>query len=238
MFFIALKNSPLVNLIFHRGQTLRETFCVGRYNFTLYQKLQHIDVCRYVVRLGNLQYYFSFLGIDSVVERDTNSNVNFIHVVWRNIEAQYAFRRHAITILPDQDGFTIRLPRIPQYDVPIGGWTFSYGCTICSGVDRDQVHPLTDCIPPAEACSFNICIRRPLSLKTLSFHAYFTLVHNTEQFGLTQFVTYSEYRAACSLGRVDIEQRLTSEFPAVTLMHTFTSCPSRPCHATCSPEQA
>ena len=101
------------------------------------------------------------------MERDTNSNVNFIHVVWRNIEAQYAFRRHAITILPDQDGFTIRLPRIPQYDVPIGGWTFSYGCTICSGVDRDQVHPLTDCIPPAEACSFNICIRRPLSLKTL-----------------------------------------------------------------------
>ena len=86
-FFIALKNSPLQNLLFQRGETLRESY-LGRYHFTLYQNLQHIDVCRYVVRRGALQYYFSFLSIYSVVEYDTTSNVDFIQFVWRNLESQ------------------------------------------------------------------------------------------------------------------------------------------------------
>jgi hypothetical protein len=96
-FFIALKNTPLINLIFQRGGTLRENVSICRFNFTLYQNLEHIDVCRYFVRRRNLQDYFSFLGIDSVVEGDTKSNADFIHFVWRNIEAQFAFRRHTST---------------------------------------------------------------------------------------------------------------------------------------------
>ena len=64
-FSIALKNSPLINLIFQSGEALRETFYVGRLHFSLHQNLQHIDVSRYVVRRGNLQYWISFLGIES-----------------------------------------------------------------------------------------------------------------------------------------------------------------------------
>ena len=164
-----------------------------------------MDVCRYVVRRGNLKYYFSFLGIDSVVEIDTKSNVGFIHFVWRNVEAQYTFRRHAITILPDQDGFTLRLLCIRHYDVPSAGWTFSSACTACSAMARDQVRPLTGCLAPDEACRCNICTRRPPSLRALTFHSYFTLVLNIKQFRLTRHVTYSQYRAACSSGRVDID---------------------------------
>ena len=108
-FFIALKNSPLINLIFQKRETPREAFYIGRYHFTLYQNLQHADVCRYVVRRGSLHYYFSFLGIDSIIECDTKSNVDFIHFVWRNVEAQYPFRRHAITLFPDEDGFILHL---------------------------------------------------------------------------------------------------------------------------------
>ena len=53
-FFIALKESPLINLIFQRGETLQVSFYLGRYNFELYQNLQHMDACRYVVRRGGL----------------------------------------------------------------------------------------------------------------------------------------------------------------------------------------
>ena len=157
--------------------------------------------------------------------------------MWRNIEAQYAFRRHAITIHPDQDGFTTRLLCNRHYDVTSAGWTFSSGCTIYSGVAREQVRPFTGCLAPAETCSCNICTKRPPSLKAHAFDTYFTLVRNIEQFTLTRHVTYSQYRAACSSGRVDIEQLLPPEFPAVTLLHTSPSCPSRRSHATCSPGQ-
>ena len=160
-FFIALKDSPILNLLFQRGESLRESFNLGRYHFELYQDLQHMDACRYVVRRGGQQYAFSFLGIDSLIECGTTSNVDFIHFVWRHLEAQYAFRRHAITILPDEDGFTTRLLCIRHYDVPSAGWTFSSGCTTCAGVAREQVRPFTGCLPPAEACGCNFCTRRP-----------------------------------------------------------------------------
>ena len=75
-FFIALKNSPLLNLLFQRGETLRESFYLGRYHFEVYHNLQHMDACRYVVRRGGLRYAFSFLGIDSLVECGTTSNVD------------------------------------------------------------------------------------------------------------------------------------------------------------------
>ena len=63
-FFIALKESPLINLIFQKGETLREAFYIGHYHFTLYQNLPHADMCRYIVRKGSLEYYFTFFGID------------------------------------------------------------------------------------------------------------------------------------------------------------------------------
>ena len=120
-FFIALKDSPLLNLLFQREETLRESFYLGCYDFELYQNLQNMDACRYFVRRGGLQYAFTFLGIDSLVECGTQSNVEFIHFVWRYVEAQNAFRRHAITLLPAQDDFTTNLLCIRHYDVQVPG---------------------------------------------------------------------------------------------------------------------
>ena len=53
-FFIALKDSPLINLIFQRGETPRDAFYLGHYHFTVHQNLPHADVCRYVVRKGSV----------------------------------------------------------------------------------------------------------------------------------------------------------------------------------------
>ena len=80
-FFIALKESPLINLIFQRGETQRDVFAIGRFHFTLSQNVPHADVCRYVVRRGTSEYYFTFLGIDSIIECDTRSNIDFIHFI-------------------------------------------------------------------------------------------------------------------------------------------------------------
>ena len=68
-FFIAMKESPLVNLIFQRKK-----LSIGRFHFTLYKSLPHADVCMYFVR-GSLDYCFTFLGIDCLFECDTRSNI-------------------------------------------------------------------------------------------------------------------------------------------------------------------
>ena len=237
-FFIALKESPLLNLLFQRGETQRDVFALGGFHFTLYQNLHHADVCRYVVRRGTSEFYFTFLGIDSLVECDTRSNIDFAHFIWDTVEAQYAFRRHAIALFPDRERFTIRLLCLRHYDVPSVGWTFSSGCTICEIATRPQVLPFTACQRAAGACHCNICARQPPSLKALAFNAYFTLVRNIERFELSRLVTYSQYRAACGSGRVDIEQLLPPEFPDINLLYTFTDSPTRPSHTDCSPGRA
>ena len=61
-----------------------------------------MNVCRYVVSLGDLPYRVSFLGIDSAVESGARPNVDFVHFIW-TAEAQYAFREHIITIIPDPE---------------------------------------------------------------------------------------------------------------------------------------
>ena len=48
--FIALRNAPLINSVFQKVEILRETIYVGQFQFTLFQNLQHLDVCRYFVR--------------------------------------------------------------------------------------------------------------------------------------------------------------------------------------------
>ena len=123
--FIALKNNPLLKLIFQNGDTLKEIFYIGHSRFALYQHLPHIYVCRYVVSRGGLQYRISFLGIDTDVESGTGSNVDLVHFVWRHCEAMYTFRKHAITFLYDRDGFVQRLLCLRQYDVPSAGWFFA-----------------------------------------------------------------------------------------------------------------
>ena len=72
-FFIALKESPFVNLIFQKGGTLRDAFYIVRFHFTLYQNLPHADVCRCVVKRGSLDYCSTILGSDSIIECDTRS---------------------------------------------------------------------------------------------------------------------------------------------------------------------
>ena len=90
--FIGLKNAPLINLIFQSVSELRESFCVGRFHFALYQVLRDIDVCRYLVSLGDQTYRVSFMGVDSAVECGPSSKVDFVHFIWRVIEANFAFR--------------------------------------------------------------------------------------------------------------------------------------------------
>ena len=145
---------------------------------------------------------------------------------------------YANALFPDRERFTIRLLCVRHYDEPIVGWTFSSGCSICEIATRPQVLPFTACQGAAGACHCNICARQPPSLKALAFNAYFTLVRNIEQFQLSRHVTYSQYRAACGLGRVDIEQLIPPEFPDINLLYTFTDSPTRPSHTDCSPGRA
>ena len=97
--FVALKTTTLINLLFQRTWADVETFQIGELELTLIENLDRLDVCRYFVRLGEQNYWLTFVGTDCAVDCGTLSNVDFVHFMWRNIRGD--LRRHAITILPD-----------------------------------------------------------------------------------------------------------------------------------------
>ena len=152
--------------------------------------------------------------------------------------AMYTFRKHAVTVLPDRDGFVQMLLCLRQYDVPSAGWFFSSGYPTCMGLARAQVRPLTGCLAPDEACDITTCTRQPPSLRDLAFHSYYMLVLNIERFELTQHVTASQYRAAYDSAQVDIQNLLPLEFPSITVLSNSSGCPCRRSHATCYPDNS
>ena len=138
-FFIALKYTMLLNLIFQRGVLNTANFQVGEFEFTLLDILDESDVCRYIVKQGEQEFYISFVGIDWSVDCGTISNVDFVYFMWRCIQHDFLFRRHAITVLPDPNGGPLRLLCLRQYSVPSIGWTFCPGCVTCQDTAREDV---------------------------------------------------------------------------------------------------
>ena len=184
-----------------------------------------------------MQYHIEFVGIDSATECGTLSNVYFVYFVWRYFEEQFVFPRHAITILPDPSSGNPRLLFLRYYNVASVGWSFGSGCVICRDASRQNIRPLTGCVAPGEAWACNICRRQPPSLRDLASHAVFPLPLNIERFEFTRDVTHRQYRYAVDSNRVDIERRLPSDFPSITLQYTYRYCPNHPCHSSCSPGQ-
>jgi hypothetical protein len=97
--FLELKENPVIKLIFQIGAEPLQTFNTGRFEFSLFEDVEDMDVCRYHVKLVDCQVLITFLGIDSVA-CGYHSNVDFVHFVLQ-FNDMLGFRRHAITSLPD-----------------------------------------------------------------------------------------------------------------------------------------
>ena len=235
-FFIALKYNTLLNLIFQRGVLNTANFQVGEFEFTLLDIMDGSDICRYIVKKGEQEFYISFVGIDCAVDCGTISNVDFVYFMWRCIRHDFLFRRHAITILHDPSSGTLRLLCLRHYDVPSIGWMYGSGCVSCQDTSRENIRVLTSCVGPAEACACNICRRQPPSLRDLAAHAVLTLRINIERFQLTRDVTFGEYRHAVDSNRVGIDQLLPPDFPYIGIQYRYSCCHSHPFHAACAPD--
>jgi hypothetical protein len=74
--FMAMKDDPVVKLIFQRREELVETFYLCPFRFSLLEVMPGIDVRLYHVRSGILEFEIAFVGIDSEVPCGNLSNVD------------------------------------------------------------------------------------------------------------------------------------------------------------------
>jgi hypothetical protein len=78
--FIALKDHPLLRLIFQNGEDPPAVFSIGPFEFALLQNASPGHACQFHVKLGDDTQIVTCLGIDSRV-CDVSSNVDFVHFV-------------------------------------------------------------------------------------------------------------------------------------------------------------
>jgi hypothetical protein len=96
--FIALKDKPLLKLIFQIGENPPAVLYIGPNHFAILQNVGTWDVCQYHVKLGDDTIIVTCIGVDSF-SCVLRSNVDFIHFVWEN-NNMLCFRRHALVFLP------------------------------------------------------------------------------------------------------------------------------------------
>jgi hypothetical protein len=69
-----MKDDHVLNCIFQKRAELMQMFHFRPLEFTLLEAMDGMDVCRYLVKRGLLEFGMAFVG-------GTSSNVDFVHFI-------------------------------------------------------------------------------------------------------------------------------------------------------------
>ena len=167
--FIALTDTPLVRLIFQRGPDTIQNFSIKAFGFMLMQSVPEEDIFVYHVTNGYFCMLIFFLGVDTSCGCDYCSSMDFVHLIWENLE-RFSIKKYAITLLPSKDAPTP--PRLPYtsptntrllclkyYRAGSDGWRDSR-CDKCVTDYQLSLQPLSSCRQPYP-CNCIICRQQP-----------------------------------------------------------------------------
>ena len=154
-FFVALKDAEILNLLFQRGPATFTEFYLIDFHFSLIM-VDEAHLVMYRVTCGDgFNMAFACYGVDSR-SCSPDSNLDFVHFIWRNFE-RFNFHKNAITLIPSDDDTTLPLMLcLRDYMALSEGWRDSGNCYQCVDEYRDSLRVLCDCRSPFDDCSCNI----------------------------------------------------------------------------------
>jgi len=98
--YIAKHDAPLLNILFQGGGSA-EFIDLEGFHLELVRPDYVWDTVKYTLTYGEFSARLNVIGIDSV-PCGPESNVDFVHFVWNNVE-QLSYTRYSITLLPPHD---------------------------------------------------------------------------------------------------------------------------------------
>ena len=79
--YIAMTDTPVLNLLFQQGSENIESFTVGVFRFWLVDAHPQVDIYSYLVSKDGFYILMIIFGIDRPSNCDPRSNVDFVHFV-------------------------------------------------------------------------------------------------------------------------------------------------------------
>ena len=119
--FMALMDTPVLNLIFQRGPDYIRKFTINEFKFLLVGVQPSRDIFHYLVSHDDFCMVFVVLGVDTTRPCGLLSNVDFVHFIWNNF-SWFNYRKYATTLLPSGPPSLPRLLCLKHYRVNRDGW--------------------------------------------------------------------------------------------------------------------
>ena len=248
---VALSDVEILDTIFQRYDDIVPVFHLDDFHFQQENTIAE-DIQLYRVTYGDIfDLHISFYGVDSD-ECDPDSNLDLVYFTWQHFE-RFAFHKVALVLLPacdiliSDDPVTYmqrRIGHLPPltmhflhyHRILSDGWLDPYNCDDCVVEYRESIPDLVPCHAPDEACSCNICLRQPPSLRLSALHAINTLIYDLERFELSALTTYDEYVYVVRSGEASNSQILPPEYPEIRVWyhHDFLADSPARFHRHCS----
>ena len=140
--YVAKHDAPLLNILFQGGGSA-EFIDLEGFHLELVPPDYVWDTVKYTLTYGEFTSRINVMGIDSV-PCGSESNVDFVHFVWDNIE-QFSYTRYSINILPPHDDPNSRPQTLylAHHRGESDGWRHQNGCILCRSDYLEIVRPLT-----------------------------------------------------------------------------------------------
>jgi hypothetical protein len=189
---VAVTTSSFLQEILQRNRTPDISFRFGKFRFFLERK--GVDYSHYKVILDGVVFLISIHLFDSE-NCGRGSNLNFINYSWDNYLI-LPCRKYSIVILETEFLKHPRIYYLKHYRAGSDGWTARLYCNSCiSNCKRAVQNDIFGC-NLSDECRCIVCLRQPLTLKSLASHSVFQVLYNLDRFVLTATTAYEEYKFA------------------------------------------
>jgi len=170
----------------------------------------------YIARCGDITRAIRFFYVESLEPCGPRSNIDFVHFLWTTMA--YYCTNYALVVLPSMTAGN-KLIYMRHYKAEIQG-DESRACSECVLHIPDIRSSYSFGCKKPEPCTCTLCLKQPLSLKSVASEIMFRLVNNLDKFSFDQDTTYHQYIFAVRYGAVLKVEQLVP-FPTFPCMLTF-----------------
>ena len=169
--FIAMTNSPFLQLLFRLSPEPLDIFYFKEFLFVFLEADDEEDILRYlarrIVRIETTGYY------------DPTSNLDFVHFIWSNYE-RFTFAKYCLPFIPREEPDLPKLACLTHYRAESDGWRNDIHCPACVTSYQTNLRRFTNCLRPDTLnCPCFICVRQPPSLLASASHTIFSWSSNS-----------------------------------------------------------
>jgi len=145
--FIAMNNSPFLQLLFWLSPEPIDIFYFKEFLFVFLQADDEEDILYYNISRGQFDMTIAIVRIETTGYCEPSSNLDFVHFIWSNYE-RFTFAKYCLTFIPREEPDLAKLACLTHYRAESEGWRNDIHCPACFASYQTNLRRFTHCLRP------------------------------------------------------------------------------------------